>query len=278
MSGIRNVTTTLLTLVIATLNSATAAAVEVDATLRAELEHVAQRRIFFGHQSVGQNLLDGIRQLSTMAGVPVRVVETPMASRVPPATFGHASVARNGDPLMKLKSFENAFGQQPSGIDIALVKFCYVDIRENTDAKALIARYRSTIDSLRANNPGTVFVHVTAPLTEVKGGLRVKAKRLLGRAPDETIENLRREEYNNLLRQTYRGREPIFDLARVESTTPDGAVATVEWNGSVAPVMVPAYTDDGGHLNSVGKLRAARELISVLAAVPDGAWGAKPGP
>lgn len=278
MSGIGIVTTALIALAAATVNSATAAAADVDATLRAELEHIAQRRIFFGHQSVGENLLDGIRQLSAMAGVPVRVVESPMASSVPPATFGHASVARNGDPFLKLKSFENAFGQQTSGIDIALLKFCYVDVKANTDAKALFARYRSSIDSLRANNPGTIFVHVTAPLTEVKGGLKVRTKRLLGRAPDETIENLRREEYNTLLRQAYRGREPIFDLARVESTAPDGAVVTVEWNGSVAPVMVPAYTDDGGHLNSVGKLRAARELISVLAAVPVGASGAKPKP
>jgi hypothetical protein len=202
-------------------------------------------------------------------------VQTPLASRVPPATFGHTTVARNGDPLLKLQSFEQAFGEQPSGVDIALLKFCFVDINANTDARALFGRYRSSIDGLRAKNPGTIFVHVTAPLTEVKDGPKAYVKRLLGRAPDEAIENTRREEYNNLMRQTYRGREPIFDLARVESTAPDGAAVTVEWNGSVAPAMVPAYTDDGGHLNSVGRLRAARELISVLAAVPDGAPGAR---
>ena len=44
---------------------------------------------------------------------------------------------------------------------------------------------------------------------------------------------------------------------------------TAKWQGSVTPTMVPEYTDDGGHLNAAGSLRAARELISVLAAVPD---------
>lgn len=252
---------------VATVNSASGAAAEVDANLRAELEHVSQRRIFFGHQSVGENLLEGIQQLSTLSGVPIRVVETPMASGVPLATLGHTFVARNGEPLQKLQSFEHAFGQKPSGIDIAIVKFCFVDFNANTDAKALFTRYRATIDALRARNPGTTFIHVTAPLTSQQSGPKEFLKRLLGRSGSEV--NVRREEYNSLLRKTYQGREPIFDLARVESIEPDGIAATVEWNGEVVPAMASVYTDDGGHLNSVGKIRAAREFISVLAAIPD---------
>ena len=86
MSGIRIVTSTFLALAVAIANPAAVAADEVDATIRAELEHVAQRRIFFGHQSVGENLLEGIKQLSATAGVPIHVVETPTAGGVPPAT------------------------------------------------------------------------------------------------------------------------------------------------------------------------------------------------
>jgi hypothetical protein len=148
------------------------------------------------------------------------------------------------------------------------VKFCYVDIDAGTDAKALFARYRATIDGLRAKHPGTTFVHVTLPLTEAQGGAKALAKRLLGRAPYGTIENLRREEYNALLRRAYAGREPLFDLARIESTAPDGAAVKVQWNGADAPALAAAYTDDGGHLNAAGRVRAARELVSVLAAVP----------
>lgn len=270
MQGIRFVTVALVALATFAMNVAsTAHAAGVDPKLRADLESIAPRRIFFGHQSVGENLLDGVRQLAETAGVPVRVVETPTASSVAPATFGHTAVAMNRYPLQKLQNFDQAMGQQAAGLDIALVKFCYLDIDSSTDVKALFASYRTTIESLRARNPGTTFVHVTAPITTVRGGAREILKQLLGRAPYGAIENIRREEFNALLRQAYREREPIFDLARIESTAPDGTAVTAEWKGSVAPALAPAYTDDGSHLNAAGKLRAARELVSILAAVPN---------
>jgi len=268
MSAFQTVASTLLAVVTVGISTSTLAA-EVDATLRADLQRIAQRKIFFGHQSVGRNILDGISQLSAMADVPVHIVEIPTAGVVGQAAFGHTAVYKNGDPFQKLKSFEQAMGQKPTSLDIALVKFCYVDFTPNTNAKELFARYRATIDGLRAKNPGTIFVHVTAPLTIVQGGFKGNLKRLLGRAPYGIIENMRREEYNSLMRQAYRGREPLFDLARVESTTPDGTAVRGEWKGSSAPAMAPAYTDDGGHLNATGRLRAARELVSVLAAIPD---------
>jgi lysophospholipase L1-like esterase len=113
---------------------------------------------------------------------------------------------------------------------------------------------------------------VTLPLTTVQTGLKAFAKRLLGRAPYGTVENVRREEYNELLRAAYAGREPLFDLARIESTAPDGSAVRVRWQGAVAPALAAQYTDDGGHLNVEGRRRAARELIAVLAA----ARGAQP--
>jgi len=268
MSRTQAVTSTILAVATAVGTAANVRAAGFDAGLRAELERVAQRSIFFGHQSVGNNVLDGVKQLATMAGVPVRIAETKTASAVGPATLGHAWVGENRYPLRKLQDFEQAFGQQPAGVEIALVKFCYTDITSETDPKALFAQYRATVESLRRKNPGMTFVHVTAPLTHVQGGPKAFVKRLLGRAPYGTIENARREEYNALLRQAYQGRDPIFDLARVESTASDGTVVTAEWNGSVAPALLLAYTDDGHHLNAAGRLRAARELISVLAAVP----------
>lgn len=258
-------TGTPLSVTVACGDAKTLGGVAPDATLHAELEHIAQRRIFFGHQSVGVNLLDGVRQLSENAAVSVRIVETPEAGNVPAATFGHAFLFKNGEPLLKLQSFEQAFGQHPANIDIALLKFCYVDINADTDVKALFACYQAVIGRLRVGNPGTTFVHVTVPLTKIGRGTSAPLRRLLGRAPEGAIENVRREDYNVLLRQTYQGREPIFDLARVESTTPDGRAVTVEWNGRVAPAMVPAYTDDGGHLNLAGRLHAARKLVAVLA-------------
>lgn len=270
MRGIRFVAIAVVTLATAAMCLvATAHAAGVDPRLRADLERIAQRRIFFGHQSVGENLLDGLRQLADMAGVPLRVLETPTANGVTPATFGHTYVAMNRYPLQKLQNFDLALGHQATGLDIALVKFCYLDIDASTDVKALFASYRAAIEKLRARNPGTTFVHVTAPVTTVRGGAKESLKQLIGRAPYGAVENIRRDEYNALLRQAYREREPIFDLARIESMASDGTEVSFDWKGRVAPALAPAYTNDGSHLNGAGRLRAARELVSVLAAVPN---------
>jgi hypothetical protein len=224
-----------------------------DARLRAELERVAQQRIFFGHQSVGENVLDGLRRLAAGAGVQIRVADK--------------LIGENRHPLGKLEDFERSLQAQPA-VQIALMKFCYLDIDERTDVKALFASYRATLERLKAQHPRTTFVHVTAPLTRVQGGAKGFVKRLLGRAPYGALENQRREEYNALLRQAYGGREPLFDIARIESTAPDGKAATAEWQGRAVPRLADALTDDGHHLNDAGRLRAARELVAVLAAVP----------
>lgn len=236
-----------------------------DEALRADLTLLAAQRIYFAHQSVGANILQGVAELAQGARVPLRIVKAPRAADLPPGAFGHFFVPENGAPLEKLANFETALGTD-SGIDLALIKFCYVDIDAGTDAAALFARYQATIARLRAENPRTIFVHVTLPLTTAQTGPKAIAKRLLGRAPYGTIENVRREQYNTLMRRAYAGREPLFDLARLESHAPDGTAVNVAWDGSVAPAMASAYTDDGGHLNVLGRDLAARELVRVLAA------------
>jgi len=245
-----------------------ATGVMADAKLQADLERVAHQRIYFGHQSVGGNLLEGVQDLAAQSGVPIRILEVTTASQVGPNTIGHTFISENRNPIGKLQAFDQAVGAGPSGLNIALMKFCYLDIDGETDAKALFARYRATVDGIRLRNPGLNIVHVTAPLTEVQSGPKAYIKRMLGRPPYGAVENQRREQYNTLLRQTYGGRDPIFDLARLESVAPDGKNVTGEWNGQLAPAMAPSYSDDGGHLNKVGRLQAARELVSVLAAIP----------
>lgn len=235
-----------------------------DSALRSDLSILAEKRIYFAHQSVGANLLEGVADLAREAGVPLRIVQTTSASDLAPGTVGHFFVPENGAPLRKLANFETALGAD-SKADIALIKFCYVDIDAATDAKVLFAHYQQTIAELRARNPHTTFVHVTLPLTTAQSGWKALAKRMVGRAPYGTIENVRREEYNRLMRRAYAGREPLFDLARVESTAPDGSAVTVTWDATVAPAMASAYTDDGGHLNETGKRVAARALIVTLA-------------
>lgn len=269
MRRLRKMTETVLAIAALGVMSAAHAAT-TDPTLHTELQRVAQRKILFGHQSVGVNLLDGMQQLAKAADVPLRIVEVKSASEINGAMLAHTFIAENEHPLQKLQSFDLALGAKAAGVDIAFMKFCFVDFTPDTDAKDLFARYRAKIDELRVKHPGTTFVHLTTPLHIVEGGPVARLKYWLGLAPlYGTLENLRREEYNELLRKTYQGHEPVFDLARIESTAPDGSQEAVKWQGKIIPVMFAGYTDDGGHLNENGKLRSARELISVLASIPN---------
>jgi len=235
-----------------------------DQNLRTELERVASYRIFFGHQSVGGNILYGVSQLAERSGVFIRVEELLDGKRLEQAVLWHLPLEENGKPMKKFASFEHTLEGLAAPIDVALMKLCYIDFTGDTDATKLFADYRSTIDRLKAKYPQIIFVHVTAPLTEIESGAKASVKRLIGRPPYGVLENIRRHTYNELLRQAYAGREPIFDLARIESTTPEGQPILSEWQGSKVPTLARQYTSDGGHLNEVGSLRAAREFISVL--------------
>jgi hypothetical protein len=241
---------------------------EHDPGLRAQLGLVAQRGIFFAHQSVGMNVLDGVKELAQNSKVPISIVEWQWKASADSAALRHIFVPENGRPEEKLSNFERAMSSMPASPDIAILKFCFLDIDGNTDVKALFAGYLSTIDRLRRNHPNTTFVHVTVPLTTVQGGWKALVKRMLGRAPYGVLENRRREEYNALLRATYKGKEPVFDLARIESVGPNGRQETSEWQGENVPALNAAYTNDGSHLNAVGRLRAAREFIAVLFTIP----------
>ena len=253
-----------------------AAAVTLGATARAappeqdvnrDLARLSGKRILFGHQSVGSDILSGIEALVAAAPVRLRVAEMKSPADLVPGTLGHVYVAENGRPASKLRSFERALEAAGSPPDIAFVKFCFVDIGPQTDIEALFAQYHEALRGLRTRYPRTTFVHVTVPLTTIQSGPKAWAKRLLGR-PTGLAENAQREDFNMRLRATYEGREPVFDLARLESTRPDGRADAVRWKGRDVPSLVRAYTQDGGHLNELGRSFIARRLVAALAALP----------
>lgn len=233
---------------------------------RADFAEVLWKRIFFGHQSVGMNLLSGVRRLAGQEGAALRVVETIDPSALVPATLAHAFLAENGDPERKLASFERALdGGIGDVADVALMKFCYVDFGPDTDTAGLFAKYQDMVTRQRTRHPRLGLVHVTVPLTTVQSGWRALAKRALGHLPAGVAENAKREQYNEFVRRAYAGREPLFDLARLESTAPDGTGVSTSDGEREVPTLFAAYTDDGGHLNEDAQLRLARELILVLA-------------
>lgn len=206
-------------------------------------------RVFFGHQSVGANVLDGVEEVG-----PGRV------------HFEHRLLGTNGDPLSKLAAFELAVAEVAGRVHLAFFKFCYADFTALTDVDALFAAYQHTLSRLQSAYPRVAFAHVTVPLTVVQGGVTGWVKRHLGLGAWGELENVKRHAFNQRLRDAYRG-APLFDLALVESTRADGTQETWRFAGLAAPKLRADFTDDGGHLNQQGRLVVARALLSFLGTI-----------
>lgn len=245
------------------LTMAAGAAPATPDPIAADLARVAQRRVVFGHQSVGGNVVEGLTRLAAEHGGALRVAELKAPARLEAGTFAHAYVDRNGAPLEKLESFDRLLASLPEPPDVALVKFCWIDIEAGTDVAKLFAAYQAKLQALKQRYPRTVFVHVTTPLTTIQSGPKAWLKRAMGKSPWGLVENERREAYNALLRSAYEGKEPLFDLARLEAHGPDGAEART----GATLVLAGANTDDGGHLNGAAQARIAAILVNYLASL-----------
>jgi hypothetical protein len=145
-----------------------------------------------------------------------------------------------------------------------LLKFCYIDFNENTDIEQVFASYKEVIEDLKQRYPNTTFVHVTAPLRHSASGLGVWAREMLGRPNRSKRANVSRNDFNRRLRETFSS-DPFFDLAASESTYPDGSRETFRMGGVTYYGMVGDYTDDGGHLNEVGRKYVAADFIRSIA-------------
>lgn len=227
--------------------------------LKSQFETLSTKRVLFAHQSVGMNLLAGLETLAKEDGVTIAVKELKPGTALTPG-LTHFFVGENEHPEGKLEHFAATLEKTP-GVELAVLKLCYVDISPDTDVTALFAKYQATHDALKAKFPSVEFVHVTAPLTVVQTGLKAFAKKLTGSAPWGARENVKRHQFNELLRKTYASAH-LFDLAAVESTGADAC--TFERDGKTWPCLRSSWTDDGGHLNAKGQREVARAFVEAL--------------
>ncbi|HVY29630.1 MAG TPA: hypothetical protein VHB79_23885 [Polyangiaceae bacterium] len=214
----------------------------------ADLDRVVKLRLFFGHQSIGQNILDGVRAV---------VAERSLA-------WGDALIGQNGAPETKLAAFReqmmNGMGRET---ELALLKLCYVDFNAATDVRALFDSYKRAMTVIAAECPRTALVHVTVPLTTVTSGAKAWLKRRLGASVWGELENDKRHAFNELLRREYHSRS-IFDLAEVESGDPEHP-QRYEFRGKLVPKLRAEYSEDGAHLNAEGRRVVGTELLRFLA-------------
>lgn len=237
---------------------------EMIGDIAAPLQAARATRLFFSHHSVGRNLLAGVQSLATQAGGKLEVAElTAAAAQAGPAWL-HGSGGRNGDPKSKVDYFLATVTDPQFKADLAFMKFCYVDFNPRTNVDEVLAHYRQAMDRLKRARPDVKLAHVTAPLVVRPTSIKWRIYRLLGREVWEDAANVKRQEFNQKLAAAFPS-DPIFDLARAESTRRDGSRESFDVNGRTTPSLVPDYSDDGGHLNALGERVVGAEMIRFVA-------------
>jgi len=231
---------------------------------------LAGKKIFFGHQSVGYNIMDGIADVMNGRDyIKLNVVEGQEPTTFDLPVLAHSQVGRNGDPASKIRSFMDIMDAGAGGkVDMAFFKFCYVDIMRDSDPQEIFDAYSAALEKLKNRYPETKFLHITVPIRSVPKGLKRNLKqsvKLLLGIPGALDDNMMRQRYNKLLRDAYSKTEPFFDLALIESVNPDGFKCYAAKGAEKVNVMASEYTDDGGHLNIQGRRNVAEQLLIILA-------------
>jgi hypothetical protein len=184
--------------------------------------------------------------------------------------FYHAKVGRNYFPLEKTEEFEaiSSAGLTTAG-SIGMLKFCFVDADSLSDATALFETYQKRMNDLKRKDPELTIVHVTMPLFTDNGSWNYFKGRIRG-YPNERARNRVRNQFNQLMHRAYDGKEPVFDVAALESRRKDGSTFTYSFSGERYFALAPELTDDGGHLNSDAQRVVAEQLLIFLATLPQG--------
>lgn len=247
---------------------------QTDSISEKDWDALSRKKIYFGHMSVGFNIIDGINNLmKDNPKIRLDLRESTDMSAINTGTFMHSRNGKNGNPGSKIDAFistiENGVGQKT---DIAFFKFCYVDFNQNTDVKSLFNYYTSAMNRLRKKYPDLRILHATVPLTtegetlKITDKLKDIIKSIMGRQGNSRLNmlsNIKRNEFNSLLMKEY-GKDAIIDIAGYESTGPDGKKYIKNNAGTEYQSMVPEYTYDGGHLNETGKKAVADKFLTQL--------------
>ena len=143
-------------------------------------QKLAQKKIYFGHQSVGYNIMDGIKDLmKENPEIKLNIVETSDPGGFNGGILAHSRVGKNVDPKSKVDEFvkfiSNGIGNKA---DAAALKFCYVDVTAKTSVENVFSGYSDSIIQLKKKYPEMTIIHFTVPLRESKTTWKTWIKRL----------------------------------------------------------------------------------------------------
>lgn len=243
--------------------SNSAAGGESNMVNKTELEKLSNMKIYFGHQSVGFNILDGVKDIDDGK---FNIVEISENFNFNKSGFYHSRIGSNGGPISKIDNFyENVMNGGGETADVVFLKLCYVDINAETDVEAVFNHYVKVMTELAEKYPKLKIVHFTVPLIVNESTWKTKIKSAIKKSVIWEYEgNKKRNQYNEMIKQYYDGKEPVFDIAKFESTRPDNTESTFEYGGKTYLELNDQYSSDGGHLNETGRKWIAAHLLSFL--------------
>jgi len=235
-----------------------------DSDVKKALENVRKLRVFFGHQSIGSNILNGIREIENQFdGGKINFIEVGKENLPKDGFFAHGKIGENESPESKCDAVKNILrGGLGNHVDVALFKLCFIDIRGKDKEKEILDLYKGTLTSLRSEFPKVKFIPITVPLTVNEKAWKYMIKKMLKRETEKD-NNAKRNEFNRLLKEVFRG-EAIFDLAEIESSRPNGGREEFKLGENTYYSLVPEYSSDGSHLNDYGSKMVGKELILFL--------------
>lgn len=231
---------------------------------------LAQKKIFFAHKNLGDEIIDGIHQiLEEHPFLMLSIEETTDPAAFEKPVFAHAEIGRCLYPESKMIGFKNVLDADVGEkVDIAILKFCYADVIWQTDAQEVFQAYCQTMKELKAEFPHIQFLHVTVPIgskPQSKYSIFREAIKSLVRRPSCFDDNLRRRQYNAMLRETF-SQDYIFDLALIESINSNG-LSCYSKVRDVEKVLIkaPEYSIGNSHLTVEGRKKVAEQLLVTLA-------------
>jgi hypothetical protein len=233
---------------------------------------LAGKKILFAHKELGDQIVAGLQELLPQVGlVELPVVSLEQSKDAVAPFLAHGHVGRCLYPQTKIDGFLQLLDEGLcSKPDITILKFCFSDIRVETDLDLAISQYRRMVDQLRRSHPAVTIMHVTVPLCTrpscLRRGFRETAKFLVGR-PSMWEDNLCRQKFNTFLKDTYSHLDPLFDLALVESCTPAGRRYYAFADGRKAYLLAPEHAEPTGvgALNQDGSRWVAEQFLIALA-------------
>lgn len=236
----------------------------LDAVSPATWDALRGKRIYFGHQSVGSNIIAGVEEiLKRRPGIGLRVAKADGPDRFAQPGLIHGPIGKNEDVEAKVRDFEAIVtAPDAAALDMAMMKFCYADLKTAKDLDAIQLAYDGMVDRVSTSRPTLRLLHLDVPLTGIAPGPKGRIKRLIGRVP--IVENSLRARFAGSLRD--RHPDTLLSVAEAESKERDGSVASLTNEEDQSfPCLATCLTNDGGHLNEGGSVLVARELLLFLA-------------